>query len=201
MFINLVFSATFRFAQKMVRRKVVAIDKHIGTSNEAFLTSSHFQKHDLYTWVAEEVKNTPSIITKEDLDELKGSVKMAGETEAITAMRQRLGTNTVQTNTEGRDMISSSTIHSNLSPPEPHKSTIDIEIFDAHPPSSSLVRKKQKSKGKRLMKSITTQAEDLSSYGCVLKKDFRYCDFVDSFLLTEETKSKLVEMPVEDTLP
>ncbi|XLU58331.1 hypothetical protein S245_052979, partial [Arachis hypogaea] len=73
MFINLVFSATFRFAQKMVRRKVVAIDKHIGTSNEAFLTSSHFQKHDLYTWVAEEVKNTPSIITKEDLDELKGS--------------------------------------------------------------------------------------------------------------------------------
>ncbi|XLU58329.1 hypothetical protein S245_052977, partial [Arachis hypogaea] len=61
------------FAQKMVRRKVVATNEHIGTSNEAFLTSSHFQKHDLYTWVAEEVKNTPSTITKKDLDELKGS--------------------------------------------------------------------------------------------------------------------------------
>ncbi|KAL4316822.1 hypothetical protein AHAS_Ahas15G0323500 [Arachis hypogaea] len=57
----------------MVRRKVVATNEHIGTSNEAFLTSSHFQKHDLYTWVAEEVKNTPSTITKKDLDELKGS--------------------------------------------------------------------------------------------------------------------------------
>ncbi|QHO43155.1 uncharacterized protein [Arachis hypogaea] len=128
-------------------------------------------------------------------------VKMAGGTEAITAMRRRLGTNTIPTNTEGMDMIYSSTTHSNLSPPEPQKSTLDIEILYSHPPSSSLVRKKQKSKGKRLTKSTTTQAEDLSSYGCVLKKDFRYCDFVDSFLLTEETKSKLVEMPVEDTLP
>ncbi|XP_020958504.1 uncharacterized protein LOC107642100 isoform X1 [Arachis ipaensis] len=77
-------------------------------------------------------------------------VKMVGGTEAITAMRRKLGTNTISTNTEGRDMISSSTIHGNLSPPEPQKSTIDIEILDAHPPSSSLVRKKQKSKDKRL---------------------------------------------------
>ncbi|XLS94777.1 hypothetical protein HN51_070785, partial [Arachis hypogaea] len=76
--------------------------------------------------------------------------KMVGGTEAITAMRRKLGTNTISTNTEGRDMISSSTIHGNLSPPEPQKSTIDIEILDAHPPSSSLVRKKQKSKDKRL---------------------------------------------------
>ncbi|XP_052117476.1 uncharacterized protein LOC110281311 isoform X3 [Arachis duranensis] len=127
-------------------------------------------------------------------------VKMAGG-EAIIAMRRRLGTNTVPTNTEDMDMIYSLATHSNLSPLEPQKSTLDIEILYSHPPSSSLVRKKQKSKGKRLMKSTTTQAEDLRSYGCVLKKDFRYCDFVDSFLLTEATKSKSVEMPVEDTLP
>ncbi|XP_015939029.3 uncharacterized protein LOC107464666 isoform X1 [Arachis duranensis] len=128
-------------------------------------------------------------------------VKMAGGTEAITAMRRRLGTNTIPTNTEGMDMIYSSATHSNLSPPEPQKSALNIEILYSHPPSSSLVRKKQKSKGKRLMKSTTTQGEDLRSYGCVLKKDFRYCDFVDSFLLIEATKSKSVEMPVEDTLP
>ncbi|XP_015939032.1 uncharacterized protein LOC107464666 isoform X4 [Arachis duranensis] len=194
----------------MVRRKVVATDECTGTSSEAFRTSTHFQKHDLYTWVVEEVKNTPSTITRERLDELKGSgviftfddvVKMAGGTEAITAMRRRLGTNTIPTNTEGMDMIYSSATHSNLSPPEPQKSALNIEILYSHPPSSSLVRKKQKSKGKRLMKSTTTQGEDLRSYGCVLKKDFRYCDFVDSFLLIEATKSKSVEMPVEDTLP
>ncbi|QHO33844.1 uncharacterized protein DS421_9g261840 [Arachis hypogaea] len=105
-------------------------------------------------------------------------VKMAGGTEAITAMRRRLGTNTIPTNTEGMDMIYSSATHSNLSPPEPQKSALNIEILYSHPPSSSLVRKKQKSKGKRLVKSTTTQGEDLRSYGCVLKKDFRYFAFV-----------------------
>ncbi|XLV03280.1 hypothetical protein S245_017617, partial [Arachis hypogaea] len=61
------------FVQKMVRRKVVATDECTGTSGETFQTSTHFQKHDLYTWVVEEVKNTPSTIIREHLDELKGS--------------------------------------------------------------------------------------------------------------------------------
>ncbi|QHO13361.1 uncharacterized protein DS421_15g514850 [Arachis hypogaea] len=82
-------------------------------------------------------------------------VKIAGGIEAIAAMRKRLGTNTVPINTEGRDKISSSATHSNLPPPEPQKSTPDIEILDAHSPSSSLPCYK-----KKIQESVKSLEED-----------------------------------------
>ncbi|KAL4343998.1 hypothetical protein AHAS_Ahas11G0134400 [Arachis hypogaea] len=43
-------------------------------------------------------------------------VKMAGGIEAIAAMRKKLGTSAIPTNTKGGDRISSSAIYSNLPP-------------------------------------------------------------------------------------
>ncbi|KAL4343999.1 hypothetical protein AHAS_Ahas11G0134500 [Arachis hypogaea] len=57
----------------MVWRNVVIIDKSTRTSGQSFPTFSHFQKSNLYTWVTEEVKNTPSTISQDCLDKLKAS--------------------------------------------------------------------------------------------------------------------------------